>query len=288
MNKTAAIQDVSDTSFWVAHYRAIETERKDALFKDPFAKKLVGERGERIAASMANISRYTQWSVVSRTLIIDRMIEKFIQEGGEAVVNLGAGLDARPYRMNLPANFQWVEADYPNIIRHKQQILQNEKPKCQLKRVEVDLADANARKDFFRSVVPAAKKVLILTEGVIPYLSPEQVSDLAKDLLSEPRFIYWITEYFHPKVYRYMKSTLRTQKMKNAPFKFYPDDWFGFFKILGWVEKETKFNGDIAVEFKRTPPMPFIAKLVFPLLPEKVKTEARHMTGYVLFQRSGV
>lgn len=37
----AQIGNVSDTSLWVAYYRAKETERTDSLFKDPFAKNLL-------------------------------------------------------------------------------------------------------------------------------------------------------------------------------------------------------------------------------------------------------
>ncbi|MGZ3691559.1 MAG: class I SAM-dependent methyltransferase [Pseudobdellovibrio sp.] len=280
------IQDVTDTSFWVAYYRALETERPDALFRDRFASLLVGERGKKISDSMADISRYTQWSVVSRTVIIDRFIEQLIAEGVDAVINLGTGLDTRPYRMNLPASLKWVEADYPKIIAHKSQILKSEAPNCQLTRFEVDLAQAQERKNFLQNVVPDAKKVLIITEGVIPYLTPQQVSDLANDLLSQPRFCYWITEYFHHRVYRYLKNTVRDLKMKNAPFQFYPDDWYGFFRNLGWVEKETRFNSEIAFEFKRRPPMPKMAQVIFFFLPKKIRQEAMQMTGYVIFKRA--
>ncbi len=44
--KEAAIRNVSDTALWVAMYRAMESERADALFYDPYARVLAGERGE--------------------------------------------------------------------------------------------------------------------------------------------------------------------------------------------------------------------------------------------------
>jgi O-methyltransferase involved in polyketide biosynthesis len=46
------IGDALDTAFWIAHYRAAETKRADALFRDPLAGVLGGERGENIAHSM--------------------------------------------------------------------------------------------------------------------------------------------------------------------------------------------------------------------------------------------
>lgn len=288
MTNDLQIGNVSDTSFWVAYYRAKETERSDALFKDQFARKLVGDRGKKISDSMAGISRYTEWSVVSRTVIIDRLITKLISEGVDAVINLGAGLDTRPYRMNLPGNLEWIEVDYSNIISHKKEILKNESPKCKLALVELDLADNQKRKDFLANIVPHAKKVLILTEGVIPYLTPEQVTELSNDLLRYPRIAYWITEYFHQKVYRYLKNAVRDLKMKNAPFQFYPNDWFGFFKNLGWSPKETRYSSEIAAEFKRKPPMPWWGKILMPLFPKKVREEALRMSGYVVFQRAGV
>ncbi|MGC8595949.1 MAG: hypothetical protein ACP5MI_10155 [Candidatus Kryptoniota bacterium] len=46
------VENISDTAFWVAFYRAMETERSDAHFRDPYARLLAGNRGERIARSI--------------------------------------------------------------------------------------------------------------------------------------------------------------------------------------------------------------------------------------------
>jgi O-methyltransferase involved in polyketide biosynthesis len=47
------IRNISDTALWVAVYRARETDRPDAVFRDPFARRLAGERGEQIAQSFS-------------------------------------------------------------------------------------------------------------------------------------------------------------------------------------------------------------------------------------------
>jgi O-methyltransferase involved in polyketide biosynthesis len=41
------IASISDTARWVAIYRAMEFERPDALFHDPYARRLAGERGTK-------------------------------------------------------------------------------------------------------------------------------------------------------------------------------------------------------------------------------------------------
>lgn len=89
---SSLIQDVSDTAVWVAHYRAKESQRTDALFHDPLASLLTGERGKMIASQMKG-SRYTEWSVVIRTCIIDQYLLNLVAQGVDTVVNLGSGLD---------------------------------------------------------------------------------------------------------------------------------------------------------------------------------------------------
>ena len=77
------IANVSDTAFWVAHYRAVETDRPDALFRDPLARVLAGERGKEIAEEMP-LSFFTRWAIVIRTCIIDEYIHFALKQGIDA------------------------------------------------------------------------------------------------------------------------------------------------------------------------------------------------------------
>jgi len=135
------IRNVSDTARWVAVYRARETERPDAHFRDPFARRLAGERGEQIAKSMP-LGRDNDWSMITRTYLGDQFINAQVQQGVDMVVNLAAGLDARPYRMVLPAFLKWVEVDLPEILAYKEEILRGEKPVR-----DADLAGETGRAD---------------------------------------------------------------------------------------------------------------------------------------------
>ena len=46
------IRDIADTARWVAVFRAEESERADAVFRDPYARRLAGERGEQITSAI--------------------------------------------------------------------------------------------------------------------------------------------------------------------------------------------------------------------------------------------
>ena len=99
------IRNVSDTALWVAIYRAMESERSDALFNDPFARRLGGERGEAIVRAMPK-GAATSWPMVVRTAVMDEIILRCVQQGATTVLNLAAGLDARPYRLPLPSSLR--------------------------------------------------------------------------------------------------------------------------------------------------------------------------------------
>ena len=69
----ALISNVSDTARWVAFYRAMETERPDALFRDPFARRLAGAQGEAIVRSLPK-GRSMAWPMIVRTAVMDEII----------------------------------------------------------------------------------------------------------------------------------------------------------------------------------------------------------------------
>lgn len=142
------LQTISDTARWAAVFRARESDRPDALFRDPVARRLAGERGEQIANTLPYGDRYS-WSFVTRTQVIDQLIHDQIQQGVDMVINLAAGLDARPYRMVLPPSFHWIEVDLPEIIHYKEKVLEGEKPAGNLERIGLDLVNGSARRDLF-------------------------------------------------------------------------------------------------------------------------------------------
>jgi methyltransferase (TIGR00027 family) len=281
------IESVSDTAFWVAHHRALEGKRADALFRDPLAEVLSGDRGRQIADAMPQ-PQMTGWAVVIRTCIIDDFIRAAIAQGADTILNLGAGLDTRPYRMELPGSLAWIEVDYPDVVALKESRLAVEAPRCQLSRVKLDLADETARRQMLAGVDARAKKMLVLTEGVVPYLTVEAVGALAHDLRALDHVRWWIVDYFSPQLLRLRRRQVG-EKMQNAPFKFEPDDWQGFFETHGWCCKEMRYLADEAVRLRRKMPLPLIAKAYLSVrqlfLRRKRRQSFRKFAGYALLER---
>ncbi len=278
------IQNVSDTAFMVAGFRATESEREQPLFRDPLAAKLAGERGRKILATVPK-SFVGAWSVVIRTVIIDDLIRRAIEDGIDTILNLGAGLDTRPYRMDLPRSLLWVEVDYPHVVALKEFRLANEAPRCRLERISLDLTDRAARRAFLSDMSTGATKMLVLTEGVAPYLTEADVADLADDLRQTEKIRYWIVDYFSPEAIKY-GAKLRRRFMRNAPFQFAPKDWFGFFAEHGWKASEVRYIAEEAERLGRPIPLPFLikvwVKLAGPFTSRARRERMNRFAAYVL------
>lgn len=246
------IRNISDTARWVAVYRARETERPDALFKDPYARRLSGERGEEIARSLRFAEKHA-WPYLARTINFDRIIAEQIRQGADMVINLAAALDARPYRMELPAQLQWVEVDLAPLTDYKEEILAGEKPRCQLRRVRLDLADREKRQQLFRELGAQAKKTLILTEGLLVYLSPQEVLDLGRDLAAQPSFRDWAIDLASPGLLKMLQKNLGELEKAGSPLKFAPAEGPDYFIAAGWKPVEVYSIIKTAAKVNRLP-----------------------------------
>jgi methyltransferase (TIGR00027 family) len=245
------IRNISDTALWAAVYRARETERPDAVFRDPLARRLAGTRGEEITDAMPAGERQS-WAWVARTYLFDQFISEQVAQGVDMVVNLAAGLDARPYRMNLPAALKWVEIDLPDLLSYKEDILRNEKPLCSLERFGVDLSDEGARRALFAQLGGHAKKVLVLSEGLLVYLTAEQVKSLARDLAGPSSFRRWVVDLASPGLLKMLQRQWQHQLEKaDAPLKFAPSKGPLFFTRHGWKPIDVRSILKTAADLKR-------------------------------------
>ncbi len=287
MSEQVKVENVSDTALWVACYRAQETLRPDALFKDPLADKLAGERGRELAKLLGN-SGIMYWIMVMRTLSIDRLILNSLDLGVDCVLNLGAGLDTRPYRMKLPSSLKWIEIDFPHMIEFKNSKLAAEKPVCHLERISADLSNEILREKIFKKIGAENKKVLIITEGVIPYLSNESAASLAKAIFAIPNFRYWIQDY---RLGQFGNSAPRSfrKNLKSAPFIFKTKNWLEFFKNLGWGTQEIISAVEESQRVSRPFPMPFPWNFIYLLMPGPIRKKnlekLRREIGYVLLKK---
>jgi methyltransferase (TIGR00027 family) len=264
----------------------METERPDAIFRDPFARKLAGERGEAIVDAVKR-GRSMAWAMIVRTAVFDEIILDCVTRGDvDLVLNLAAGLDTRAWRLALPASLRWVDVDLPEILQYKADTLRNEKPVCRYEAVQTDLTDPIAKGALFSRLGREARRVLVVTEGLLVYLGPEQVSALARDLYKQPSFRWWLIDLASPRLLQYInRSWGKELQSGNAPFLFGPPEGTEFFRPLGWREIVYRSSGEEAHRLHREMKFMWLWRFIGRFYGKKKREEFRRFSGIVLLER---
>ena len=178
---------VGTTAVMVAAARAGETERDDALIRDPYAKILVAGAGtgvwefmldDEFAAKLANadaeaaaIFEHMGNYQAVRTHFFDEFFANAAAASIRQIVILASGLDSRAYRVQWPEGTVVYEIDQPKVLEYKSATLSQHgvAPSALRREVPIDLRLdwPNAlREAGFDASVPTAW----LAEGLLMYL----------------------------------------------------------------------------------------------------------------------
>ena len=57
VSSNKSLTHISDTAIWAAYFRAMGNDRHHGLFSDPFANRLIGNRGQEIVKAMPGGSK---------------------------------------------------------------------------------------------------------------------------------------------------------------------------------------------------------------------------------------
>jgi methyltransferase (TIGR00027 family) len=175
----------------VAAARAVETERQDALIRDPYAKLLVTNAGADVlwelmldpsmvakveaidAETAASVQHMRSYQAV-RTNFFDTYFNNAVADGIRQVVILASGLDSRAYRLDWPAGSTVYEIDQPKVLEYKSTTLADNgvTPAADRRQVPIDL-----RQDWPAALRAAGfdptARTAWLAEGLLMYLPAE-------------------------------------------------------------------------------------------------------------------
>ena len=193
------ISHVSDTALMTAACRALETERPDGLIRDPFAARLAGDRGMAILRAMDRMEIMC-FGISMRSRYLDQLVlDTVAAESIRTVLSVGAGLDTRPWRLELPAALRWVEVDFPAMLDYKDSVMQGIDAKCRRERLPADVNEASGRESVFASAGDGP--ALMITEGLLMYLPGASVEALAANTAVS----HWILDAVSGEVARRMR-----------------------------------------------------------------------------------
>ncbi len=235
-------QTLGNTAYWTAAVRALEYERADRLFSDPWAQTLAGEVG---AAWMAERSPESVVPIILRTRYFDDFLLRIVEQYPiRQVVMLAAGLDTRAYRLTWPQGMRFFELDQAELLAYKEQVLgiTGAKPAGERQAIPIDLSGDWQSALLQHGFDPAQPAVWML-EGFLFYLAD---ADLVKILdavcqLAAPGS--WLGfDCINSLVLSspFTRKWVEMQAAQGAPWIGALDDPLGFLAERGWKANVTQ------------------------------------------------
>ncbi len=169
---------VSFTAKIMAAGRAIETQRPDALFTDPFAAQLAGQ--EAIEAAIPRLEEYEKQGrpfASVRTRFFDDFLNKYSQHIRQIVL-LGSGMDTRAFRLNWQPETHIYEIDQADVLDYKESVLSGIVPRCDRHSISADLKESLWSKLLLEQGYQPSEPSIWLLEGFLYYLNQIEVENL--------------------------------------------------------------------------------------------------------------
>jgi len=164
------LESVPETMLIPLYLRARESQRPDAIIRDPRAEEIVSAIDYDFTP--CDTGWRLQLDVAIRTELVDEQVRKFLDRHDKAiVVNLGAGLDGRFERLDN-GRVRWFELDVPESIAVRRRFFEESERDRFIAKSMFDYSwiDDLGRADD--------EPVLIYAEGLVHYFEESQIKEL--------------------------------------------------------------------------------------------------------------
>lgn len=162
-----SLTEEKETLFITLYAKALDNRSKHSILQDEKADDLC----RRIDYNFAKHESLGNNVTVIRAKHFDEWIKEFISVNKEGVVvYLGCGMDTRISRLNPPSHIHWFDVDYPEVIQFRKTFYSN---KENYRMIESSVNDLQ-----WLEKIPADQPTLVIAEGLLEYLSQNEVKKL--------------------------------------------------------------------------------------------------------------
>jgi methyltransferase (TIGR00027 family) len=242
--KAKKLSNLPRTACFTASVRASESLRPDALFHDPFAEKLslgmnFKSRGMNKGGSKSPLQSEDLPFVQVRTRYIDDLIMYHVRNSNiRQMVLLGAGMDARAYRLDLPQDMYVYEIDVDEIMQIKQKLLEYDVSKCHRFTISAELTMNDWTQKLINVDFDRLKPAIWIGEGFFMYISDAEVHNLLQqiDSLSADGSIIFM-DVFNPTLLDILNNTTNTTTyigVYKSGYEYPENELFGEGHLPGW------------------------------------------------------
>ncbi|MCV7240932.1 class I SAM-dependent methyltransferase [Mycolicibacterium celeriflavum] len=176
-NAATELSPVEQTALLTVYARALDSRWRQPILGDTLASDVVGKIDYDFAGLGVQTSVVCQTAL--RAKLLDDRVRGFVGRHPNAVVvDLGAGLDSRFYRIGPPSSVDWYNVDLPGIMAVRDEVLP---ANPQSHSVPVSLADKR-----WAEAIPNERPTMLVADGLFAFLTEPVIVDIFRR----------ITEYF--------------------------------------------------------------------------------------------
>jgi O-methyltransferase involved in polyketide biosynthesis len=187
--------------------RAKETRKKNAKINDEIAEELV--KNLDYDFSKADKDKAMNYGVVARTIVLDRMVEQYLEKNTNTIViNIACGLDTRCYRMK-GKYLHWYNIDLPETMKIRRQFLPETGPIYQIAKSAMD-------DSYVDDVDYHCENVLVIIEGLTMYLCEKDIRKMFFIIEKSFQEVTVMVETMSPFVVNHVKE--KSIEGSNAKF----------------------------------------------------------------------
>lgn len=230
-----SIQGVPETMLQTLFARAAHSQKKKHKFYDEKAIEIV--KGLDYDFSKAEKDAAMSSGVIARTILLDRMVSRFLQEHPDAVViNIACGLDTRIYRLDN-GRVRWYNLDLPEVIDIRRRFLDEQE------RISM-IAKSATDETWAAEVEKTQGKVLVVMEGLAMYLSETDVKKILSIVCSRFEDVEIIMEIMNPFIMRHIKEkSIEASKARFTWGLKTGKELDGMIPGLKWIEDVSLVEG---------------------------------------------
>ena len=247
------------SAWWTAAARALESQRSDRLFDDPWAALLIGQRYEALLSEQrltrAEVGAFELYAVVTR-FFDDFLLHITTDCAVRQVVLVASGLDTRPFRLTWPPRTELFELEQPALLTYKAAQLAHAGAAANCARHTVGV-DLNRRwEDSLRAAGfnPSMPSVWLL-EGFLYFLAEPAILKLLAAITALAAPASWIGLDIVNNGMLVSPDTRHWNEgmtASGAPWLFSSDEPEALLAQFGWCAHSTE-PGEGAAGYGRTP-----------------------------------
>jgi O-methyltransferase involved in polyketide biosynthesis len=179
--KLPAFTPAQESLFLTLGGRALDSRLPSPFLGDTMADDIITQVGYDLGRFPALTTKLVDprsrvFDIAVRAKTLDDLVRRFISDHPDAVVlDLGAGLDGRVFRVDPPPTVAWYDIDFPEVIALRARLIP---PHPNARNVGVDVTDPD-----WLNAVPTSRPAMIVADGLIAFLAQDGFVSLLNRLV---------------------------------------------------------------------------------------------------------